>query len=69
MLAERLFAYPGVMQAHAHVQATERPGVIAEPPQPGAAPAAAQQVPFESAIAHAGFKGDGQQFPPVFSKM
>jgi hypothetical protein len=60
LLAERLMAYPGVMQLRARAELDK-----AEP-EPDVANA---ELSFEAAVASKAFQGDGGEFPPVFSPL
>lgn len=60
--AVRLPAYPGVMQVRAQNEQASEP----ERPERYSSAPGVDEVPDTAAAAHRGFKGDGQQFPPVF---
>lgn len=61
LLAERLPAYQGALQARLSGQHAEAGETTPAPDRPEA-----QRVPTGVAPAHQGFAGDGAMFPPVF---
>lgn len=67
-LAARLPAYPGVMQVRVQAELDKERGAPAPPAVEQPAPPNGT-VPFETAGAHRGFKGDGVEFPPVFEQL